>query len=290
VPHLGVHVSIAGGLDKAVQRAEQLGCSIFQIFLRNPRSFRLKEYGEEEARVFKECKKKAQIAYVVGHCVYTQNLISSSKKVYRFSIDEFVEDAKEAAKLDIRYLVTHTGSYKGATHEEGMKRLTASLTSILGSIPSSVRVLLENSAGTAHSLGSTIRELGRILNNLKRPQNLGICLDTCHLFAAGYDLRRGEAVETLFSEIKKYVGITRLGLIHLNDSKYDAGAFKDRHEHIGKGKIGLTGIKSILRRKELARAGFILETPKETEDDDSMNLAAVRKLFEKSTGRFDVST
>lgn len=278
---LGVHVSIAGGLAAAVDRASDLGCAVFQMFLRNPRSFQMKEYSEEEARSFRERMRRAGITYAVAHCVYTQNLVSASKKVYQFSIEEFIKDCIEAGRLGIPYIITHTGSYKGSTHQEGVERLTKALRTILSAIPKTVCVLLENSALMTNSIGYRIQDLSVVFDALHSHANIGICLDTCHLFAAGYDIRKKEVVEALVQEIKGSVGIRRLKIIHLNDSKFDMGTYKDRHQHIGKGKIGNTGIKNILSQKEFSRAGFILETPKDTEEDDAMNLAAVKKLYQQ---------
>ena len=220
---------------------------------------------------------------IVAHCVYTQNLISSSRKVHDFSVQEFIQDACEAGKLGIPYIVTHTGSYKGSSPAQGLERLIESLKSILDRIPPEVTVLLENSASSTNSLGYRLEELAAVFEKLKTRQNIGLCLDTCHMFAAGYDIRKKEVVETVVKEINSTIGMHRLKVIHLNDSKFDIGTFKDRHQHIGKGKIGLVGIKNVLGQKEFSRAVFILETPKDAEEDDAKNLSVVRKVYKQCT-------
>lgn len=275
----GVHVSIAGGLNKAVERARGLGCSIFQIFLRNPRSFQIKEYTSEEAAQFKSAMKSAKISYAVAHCVYTQNLMAASDKVYGFSIDEFIKDAQQASFLGIPYIITHTGSYKDSSAHAGMQRFIAALHAIVKAIPEDVTVLIENSGTLTHSMGYCVKDLEVLFDKISGLKNVGLCLDTCHLFAAGYDIRRKDIVEAFLAELKKAVGLKKVKIIHVNDSKHDLGSFKDRHHHLGKGKIGLEGIKNIITCKAFAHAGLILETPKDTERDDEININTLRRLY-----------
>jgi len=275
----GIHVSIAGGLDKAIERAKKLGCSVFQIFLRNPRSFQIKEYTGEEAARFKAAMKKARISYAAAHCVYTQNLMAASEKIYGFSIDEFIKDAQQASTLGIPYIITHTGSYKDSSAHAGMQRFVAALHTIVKAIPDDVTVLIENSGTLTNSMGYSIKDLAVLFDKISALKNVGLCLDTCHLFAAGYDIRRRDVVDAVIADLRKAVGLKKVKIIHVNDSKYDLGSFKDRHHHLGKGKIGLEGIKNIVTCKAFAHAGFILETPKDTENDDEMNLTMLRRLY-----------
>ena len=277
---LGVQVSIAGRIYKAVERAAELGCNTMQIFSRNPRSFKRRLYLPEEIKEFRERRKKTKIYPLFIHTVYTLNLASSDSRFYRLSIRDFIRDLGEAQNLGAEFVVTHIGSFKRSSRQEGLSRVIRALEKILKKIPFSLKLLLENTSGSGHWLGADFKEIAYIIEELGRPENLGICLDTCHAFSAGYNLREERGLSQLISEIDYFIGLERLRLIHLNDSKDKLGSRRDRHFHIGEGQIGEEGFRRIINHPKLKNLPFILETPKNKEEDDFKNLEKVRRLYE----------
>jgi deoxyribonuclease-4 len=277
---LGVHVSIAGKIYNSVERATEFGCNTMQIFSRNPRQWRKASLEEEEVETFKKKVKKAKINPVVIHIPYTLNLASSKHKFYKITIREFILDLLEADKLKADYLVTHIGSFKGGTEKGGLLRIVNALKKILKETKDvKTMVLLENTSGSGHWLGYNFSHLRFILEGLDWNERIGICLDTAHAWAAGYKIDDIKGVNSLVEEIDREVGIARLKVIHLNDTKEDLGSKHDRHYAIGEGKIGKKGFSAILNHSKLKDLPFILETPKKSEEDDIKNLKTVRKLY-----------
>ncbi len=275
---LGVHVSIAGGFGKALERTENLGCNTLQIFLRNPRAFKRSPFDRDDAALFLSKRREKNIAPLVVHEVYTRNLASSKKDFYYLTIKEFIRDIKDVTLLGAEYIVTHLGSFKGSTYQSGMKRVVSALKSILAETPSTTTILLENTSGSGQWLGAYWSELQYVFEHLKWPNNLGVCFDTCHAWAAGYDLQSSKGIDAVFTEIEKTISLRKIQVIHLNDTKDKLGSKKDRHAHIGEGKIGYAGFSRILNHPGFGDCAFILETPKDSEDDDRRNLEAVRSL------------
>ena len=279
---LGVQVSIAGKIYKAVDRARELGCNTMQIFSRNPRSFKRKYLNKKDIEEFRKRRKEAKINPLIIHTVYTQNLASSNKRFYNLSIRDFIKDLGEAQSLGAEFVITHMGSFKKSTLKDGLRRVILALERILRKTPYNINILLENTSGSGHWLGSKISQIGYIIENLGKPKNLGMCLDTCHAYCAGYDIRTEKGLNILLEEIEHFVGIERLKVIHLNDTKDPLSSHKDRHWHIGEGRIGLEGFKRIINHPLLKRLPFILETPKKEEEDDLRNLETVRRLYNSS--------
>ena len=277
---LGVQVSISGKIYKAVDRAAELGCNTMQIFSRNPRSFRRKPQLASDIDEFRKRRKEAKISTLAIHTVYTINLASSDKRFYRFSIRDFIRDLHDAKNLGAELVVTHVGSFKRSSYEEGIKRVIGALEKILAKSPKGITLLLENISGSGHWIGSRFAELAYIMDKLGKPSNLGLCLDTCHVFSAGYNIREEEGLANLVTEIDSLLGLDRLKLIHLNDTKDKLGSRRDRHCDIGEGEIGKEGFKRFINHPAIRNVPFILETPKKKEGDDSRNLAAVRKLYD----------
>jgi len=277
---LGVQVSIAGKISKAVDRAAELGCNTMQIFSRNPRSFRRKPQDGEDIRDFRKRREEEKIYPLAIHAVYTQNLASSNKIFHRISIRDFIRDLGDAQNLGAELVVTHIGSFKRSTYQEGTRRVIKALDTILKRAPYGITLLLENTSGSGHWLGSRFSELAYIIDKLRGPKNLGICFDTCHAFSAGYNIRDEEGLSGLISEIESLIGMDRLKLIHLNDTKDKLGSHKDRHQDIGQGQIGLDGFRRIVNHPKLNKTPFILETPKKADEDDLRNLETVRSLYE----------
>jgi deoxyribonuclease IV len=277
---VGVHVSIAGGIYNSVRKAADLGCNTMQIFPRNPRSFKRKVHSKEDLDQFRLLRKKTGINPLVVHGVYTQNLSSSSRKFKSLSIKSLIDDLKFSKILGGNLLVTHLGSFKGTSLNQGIKNAVYSVNKILDNLPDGITLLLENLAGSGRWLGSKISTLGEIVGQIKNRQNLGICLDTCHLFTAGYNIGTEDGLEEVISELSSTLGWDMVRLVHLNDSVYDLGSLKDRHSHIGKGKIGALGLKRIINHPKFRHLPFILETPKDEADDDKKNLDIVRSMYE----------
>lgn len=285
---LGVHVSISGGIYKAVDRARALGCTTMQIFSHNPRGWAFKELSEDDANLFRSLREEADIRPLYVHTAYLINLSTSNRELYRKSKETFFSEIERANFLDADYLITHLGSTGHSEEMQGIKRIIEALIAVSekykGSRHPSTKVLLENTAGERGEIGYSFEQLGDILNqvqDLNTEEGIvgGICLDTCHAFAAGYDLSTPEGVEKVLKRLDQTIGLGLLKVIHLNDSKRYPGSRIDRHEDIGKGFIGIRGFRSLLNNPGLRDIPLILETPKKSEEDDIRNLKVARKLL-----------
>lgn len=288
---LGCHLSISGGLHRAFEQAEKLELSAMQIFSHNARSWRMKPLSPEEIEAFKSKWAESAVQYVVVHTSYLINLASPKPDVYERSIEALTHEIERAGRLGIPHVNTHVGAHLGAGVEAGLERIVAALDRVLESPESQqysdVMVLLENDAGTGTSLGAEFEELGLILDNVSHGGRFGICFDTCHGFAAGYDFTSPGGLESMLTQMERAFGLERLKLIHANDSKHPLGSRRDRHEHIGRGHIGLEGFRRIVNHPRLRDLPFILETPKADEESekldsemDIVNLATLRRLRE----------
>ncbi len=277
--NLGVQVSIAGKIYNAVDRAERLGCSTLQIFARNPRQFRKGSLKKEDIDIFCRRVKEAKLWPVVIHTPYTLNLAARKSFLFHISIKEFIQDIKEAHRLEADYIVIHAGSFRG-NEDDGLERIVYALDVVLkNTLKFKPVILIENTAGDGSNLGYTVEQWGVIFRKLKFPRRLGICLDTAHAWAAGYRLNTARGLSSFLEEVEKEVGVKRIKVIHLNDTSCEMGSRRDRHFHIGKGKIGEKGIRLIINHPQLRKLPFILETPKKTESDDARNLNTVRRLY-----------
>ena len=276
---LGVHVSGEKKLSEAFERAHKLGCNIMQIFSRNPQRWREDFLKPKDIEEFKARQSKFKIKPFFIHISYLINLASPNPKLYRASIEAYIEDILEAHLLQADYMVTHMGSHKETSEEEGIKRLTEALNTILVKTQGAkVGILLENTAGSGSWLGYKFSHQKKIISGLAHQERMGLCFDTAHAYLAGYDISTKEGLEKTLDEIDKTVGMNMVKLIHLNDAKGELGSKHDRHDHIGKGKIGLEAMGRIINHPALRNLPFILETPKDNEDDDLNNLGIVRKL------------
>jgi deoxyribonuclease-4 len=276
---LGVHVSGAGKIYEAPLRARELGCNTMQIFSRSPQRWRDSALAIEDAQEFKKRREKYRISPVFIHIPYLINLASPNPKLYKASIEAYIEDIKEAEALGADYIVTHMGSHKETSEEEGLERLTKALNTIISRTKDSrVGILLENTAGSGSWLGYNFSHQRVVLAGLKDKKRVGLCLDTAHAYLAGYDISKKEGLEELLGEIEQEVGLRYLKLIHLNDAAGKLGSRHDRHDHIGKGGIGLNGMRGIVNHPKLRNLPFILETPKMSAKEDTMNLKTVRRL------------
>ena len=236
---IGLHVSISGSIDMAVDNAIERECNAFQIFTRNPRSWFAKDLQPQEAKKFQEKLKASKIDRMAtcAHMPYLPNLSSPEDDGYQKSIKSMIKEVERCDKLGIPYLVTHLGSHKGSGEENGMKRLTDALNKV-AETEADVIILLENTAGQKNSVGSDFKQLAEIFSKCKPPKKFGICLDTCHAFVAGYDLRTKNSVKKAMKEFDDTVGLKHLKILHLNDSKGELNSNRERHDQIGLGEIG----------------------------------------------------
>ncbi len=277
---LGVHTSIAGGRHLSVERAVKLGCTAMQIFGRNPRSWGVTPLPSVEAALFRKAREKAGIWPVAVHTTYLINLCSPSEELFDKSVGLFRDELGIAGALGADYLVTHLGSPGEMGGAYAVRRVLSALENSASAARGGAEILLENTSGAGSGFGSSLKDIGRILKGAEEMGiRAGLCFDTCHAFAAGYPMKTGEDIAVLIKAIDAGVGLKRLKLIHLNDSKGEAGSMLDRHEHIGKGKIGAGGLALFLNRPEIKGIPLILETPKKDPGDDPRNLSAVREII-----------
>ena len=274
---VGVHVSIAGGIAKAVDRAAEKGCDVFQIFSRSPRGWRFNDLSAEEAKSFTTKLEKSGIGPVFDHMPYLPNLASPDEDIYSQSISTLTAELFRCGQLHIPFLVTHLGSHRGTGQEKGLSRLVGAISSAFSETENSVMLLLENTAGTKNSMVGSFKDIAAIIDALDT-KRVGVCLDTCHLFGAGYELRTPEGLGTTLDEFETLIGLDRLKLVHLNDSKGELGSALDRHEHIGLGRIGEDGFRTILRNETIKSTPMVLETPIDSRRDDLGNLKVAREL------------
>ena len=276
---LGFHVSISGGFSLALQRAFELGCTSMQIFSRNPRGWTVKPLDKTDVAEFKKLRQHHDIAPVFVHTNYLINLASSKPDLYEKSIEQFVIDLERTEALGAEFLVTHLGSASGQEPQWMIDRVSSALNMAMKLHPPTAMILLENTAGEKGDIGYELGQVWEVISRLKDPSRIGICYDTCHGFAAGYDIRTKAGVDALAKKIKTTVGIERLKGMHLNDCLRDFNSRVDRHWHIGEGKIGLDGFKALLNHPAFKEVPKIMETPKETEEDDPRNMKTVKSLL-----------
>jgi len=277
---LGAHVSIAGGLHLALERGRALGCGAVQVFLKNQRQWAAPPLTQDAVRAFRAALRPSGIRHVFAHASYLVNLASPAPPMWRQAVDVFTDELERAEALGLTCVVIHPGSHLGAGAAAGGAAVVAALDEVTRRTAGyRVRVALENTAGAGHAVGRTFRELGALLDRTARPERLGVCVDTCHLFAAGYDIRTPAGWAAALGECEEAVGLGRVLAFHLNDARSALGSGLDRHEHIGAGRLGLRPFRLLLRDRRLARIPKVLETPKEPEPmADRRNLARLRAL------------
>lgn len=279
---LGIHISIGGGFDKAVKNLVKLGCNACQMFSRSPRGGKARALGESEAFLFRQVCQQHDINPVVVHIPYVLNLATSDSKMHAYAISMVKEDLYRADTLGAAYLVLHMGSHKGEGIEKGLAQVAGALKKALADYDGDTVLLLENTSGAGNEVGFAFQHLKWVLDEIESLK-IGICFDTCHGFAAGYDLRNAEAVESTFKELDRLVGLSRLKLIHANDSMYPLGSTKDRHAHIGKGFIGKEGFEAILGYQGVKDIPFILETPIDEQGGWEENLGTMRRISDSQS-------
>lgn len=282
MPYFGAHMSIAGGFTTAVRQAVAHRCDAVQLFTKQPNQWAAKPIDPEAARDFRAAVAAAGIQVAVAHDSYLINLASPDETLRQKSIAAFVEELHRADLLGLHFLVMHPGAHLADTEDAGLARVAAALDEAHERCPeATTQVLLENTAGQGTYLGWRFEHLGRILRAVKQPDRLGVCIDTCHAFAAGYPLSPEPQYRATMAELDRHVGLERVKVFHVNDSLKPLGSRVDRHAHLGRGAIGLEAFRLLLSDPRFRDRTFILETPKEDGDDadmDTTNLAVLRRL------------
>jgi deoxyribonuclease-4 len=282
MPLLGAHESVSGGLFKAFDHITTVGGESLQIFTRNQRQWQAPPLSKEEIRQFKDRWEEAGNIPVASHASYLINLGSSKEELAAKSVASFIEEIRRCEQLGILMVVIHPGSHGGEGVEAGLENVVRHLDTVFenGADFSKVKVLLELTAGQGTGLGSRFEELAWVINMSKFSDRLGVCVDTCHIFAAGYDFRTLKTYDETFLRMEQTFGLERVNFFHLNDSKKDLGSKVDRHEHIGEGKIGLQGFRLLLNDSRFSGHPMTLETPKGKKlEEDRVNLTKLRSLI-----------
>ncbi|MBI4638279.1 MAG: deoxyribonuclease IV [Candidatus Rokubacteria bacterium] len=273
-------MSIADGLHRALERGAGVGCSVVQIFVKNQRQWAAPPLDAAAVRAFAAARRRTGIRIVLAHASYLVNLASPADAPWWRALDAFTDELERAETLGLRCVVIHPGSHLGTGLDAGLRRVVAALDEVTRRTGGyRVRIALENTAGAGAAVGRTFGELGAVIRRARAPERLGVCVDTCHLFAAGYDIRRPAGYARAMAECAEAIGTARVLAFHLNDSKAALGSGLDRHQHIGRGRLGLVPFRLLLRDPRFARAPKILETPKEPEPvADIRNLRQLRRL------------
>ena len=276
---IGAHVSISGSIANAITNASKRECSAFQVFTSNPRGWHAKDLTDDGITNYKNNLSQSNIDRfaTVAHMPYLPNLSSPEISVYEKSIHTMIREVERCDKLGIPYLVTHLGSHKGTGEDKGIQRLVGALTEV-AKTNKDVTILLENTAGQKNSVGSDFTQLAEIFFGLKPASRFGICIDTCHAFAAGYDLRNEKNVKDVFEKLDSEIGLKHIKIIHLNDSKGELGCHLDRHEHIGLGHIGEAGLSQVVKLANKNKIPIILETPIDERRTDFENIRKAKDL------------
>jgi len=275
---IGAHISIAGNIGDAFKRGETIGCTAIQLFVKNNRQWAAPLLTDENILTFKTESQKSNISLVVAHASYLINICSSNNETARKSFDALLDEFSRCALLDIPYLVLHPGS--GSKDDSSrFKKIALAIDKVFEKVPGKSMILLENMAGQGNCIGRTFEELAEIIHHINNKKRVGICFDTCHAFAGGYELQTESTYMNTWDDFNKTLGINNLKVIHINDSKKDFNSHVDRHEHIGLGTLGLEPFRFIMNDERLFSIPKILETPKKSADDDIRNLQTLIRLL-----------
>lgn len=283
--YLGAHMSISGGLHNAIDRAVAAGCGVLQIFTRNSNQWKGKPVSEADATLFKEKFAASGLYEVISHDIYLINLASPPGDTRDKSLAAFRDELETCARLGIGKVVMHPGSHLADSPQTGLKRVIAAFDQLFSEVPQfEGKVLIETTAGQGSNLGRTFDELKSLIDGSQYPEKFGVCFDTCHTFAAGYDTASADGYADTMDQFDFMIGLERLQCFHLNDSKKGLGSRVDRHEHIGQGALGLNPFRFILNDPRFANVPKILETPKGDNDEmDEVNLSILRGLVEENS-------
>jgi deoxyribonuclease-4 len=282
---IGIHTSIAGGVENAAERAYRLGCSTFQIFSTSPRQWRPYELGREQCHAMKRLRRKYDLKPLVIHANYLINLAGMNEAFLKKSMESFRGELERGLALGAEYLVLHPGSFRGGSREQGLVRVAAAIAAAgqgLDLAKGGLMILIENTAGAEFSLGGTFEQVAELLELLRMTVPVGACIDTCHTHVAGYDIVSEEGRELTLRYLEQTVGLKNVRVWHCNDAKAERGSHLDRHEHIGRGRLGLDVFRALLNDRRLKHAAFIAETPIDGPGDDLRNVETLKELVGKT--------
>ncbi len=277
---LGAHMSIGGGVHRAIERSCSIRCNAMQIFVKNNMQWFAKPLDRADIKAFIEHTQRCELESVFAHANYLINLSATNPQFHANSLRALAEELTRADQLELPFLVMHPGAHLGAGEQAGLDKIVGSIDAVHTVLPKlKTKIALETTAGQGSCLGDSFEQLAYIIDNVREPDRLCVCLDTAHVHAAGYDLRTESSTRKMFAEFDRTIGISRLAALHLNDSKTERGSRVDRHEHIGKGKIGLNAFRFIMRDPRFRKVPKVLETPKGKELlEDVENMKTLREL------------
>ena len=277
-------MSIAGGYYKAVEAAAEVGCDCVQLFTKNNNQWRAKPISDTDVSIFRDALKRLEIQAPLSHASYLINLAAPDRALWLKSIDAMVVELERAERLGIPHVVVHPGAYTTSSEARGIRKIAWAIDRIHRRLPKcGTQILLENTAGQGTTLGWCFEQLARVIDLCREPERVGVCIDTCHAFAAGYDWRTPSGFRSTVEALESILGWDRIAALHMNDSVKPLGSRVDRHAHIGHGEIGVDGFRRIMRHRRLRRIPMYLETPKSTNPEtgqpwDVVNLETLRKL------------
>lgn len=280
---LGAHMSIEGGVHRAIERGESIGCTALQMFVKNSTQWKAKPLDDEQAETYKKALSKSNVRSVVVHSTYLINLCAKTPQTLHASRWTYTDELKRCEKLGIPYYNFHPGSHMGQGEEDGIRLIAESLNTIHEQTSGfKVKSVLETTAGQGTAVGYRFEHLRNIIDLVEQQDRMAVCIDTCHVFAAGYDFRTEKGYKAMIKEFDDVIGLDRLAAFHLNDSKKGCGSRIDRHEHIGKGEIGLEGFRFIMNDTRFANIPKIIETEKGDDmKEDVKNMNTLKGLIEK---------
>ena len=278
---IGIHTSSAGGVENAAERAYRLGCNTFQIFSSSPRQWKPYELGRPQCEQMNRLREKYDLKPLVIHTNYLINLAGTTEVFLRKSIEAFRGEIERALTLCAEYLVLHPGSFRGADREKGLLQTAAAIAAAsrgLDLAKGGLTILIENTAGAEYSLGGSFEQVAEVIEHLRNHVPVAACIDTCHVHVAGYDFVSEEGFQEMLRRLDRNIGLKNVPVWHCNDARAARGSKLDRHQHIGKGTIGLEPFRRLLNDPRLAHAAFVAETPIDEPGDDRRNVAALKKL------------
>lgn len=276
----GFHISIAGGFSKVVERAHARGCETLQLFSRNPRGWKYSPLNKKDVEEFRSSIRSSALFPVFLHMPYLPNIASLKPKFYKRSIHSIATDLQRAEQLGAQYLIIHIGHRMESSEDQAIESVSQGIDQAFEKVKNSVILLMENTAGQGTEIGYTFEQIKKIIEGVHDHQKMGVCLDTAHTFEAGYDLSDKDGLERTLGNFDQTIGLKRLHLLHLNDSKTPLGSRKDRHWHIGEGYIGLEGFRNLVNHPLLRHLPGIMETPRKDTVEDLKNMEVIRSLVE----------
>jgi deoxyribonuclease-4 len=277
----GFHISIAGGFSKVVERANIRGCETIQFFSRNPRGWKYNPLDEKEVEEFRSSIQSSTLFPIFLHLPYLPNIASPKSKFYSRSVDSITMDLERTPQLGAQYLIIHIGHRMESSEHEAIEAVSQGINQAFEKVKNPVILLMENTAGQGTEIGYTFDQIKKIIERVHDHQRMGVCLDTAHSFEAGYDLSNKDGLERTLETFDQTIGLKRLHLLHLNDSKTPLGSRKDRHWHIGEGYIGLEGFRNLINHPLLRQLPGIMETPRKDTVEDLKNMEVIRSLVKK---------